>query len=275
MAFLIEDSILIGYPDEDEAASLVIPDIVTEIGSSVFGSCIELEEIKLPAKLKKIGDSAFLYCENLKRIVIPEGVTEIGEGAFKGCITLEEISLPSTIEIIGDWCFSECESLKVIRLPKNLTKIGYRVFDDCKALQKIDVDDENTVFCSIDGVLYNKSATELLRCPEGREDALIVPDCVEIIGNNSFWNCSVNSVQLSNHLKKVGLCAFWRCRLDEIELPDGVTEICDNAFCGCDELQKVTLPSSVSKIGSDCFDMCGEFELFAPEGSVAYRYFTE
>ena len=48
----------------------------------------ELEEIKIPNTVTKIGDYQFYKFENLKQVVIPESVTNIGDYAFYGCESL-------------------------------------------------------------------------------------------------------------------------------------------------------------------------------------------
>ena len=52
--------------------------------------------------MKKLGESAFLGCENLTTITIPESVTSIGSEAFRGCTGLTAVTincvLPPNIE---------------------------------------------------------------------------------------------------------------------------------------------------------------------------------
>ena len=48
--------------------------------------------------------------------------------------------------------------------------------------------------------------------------------------------------------------------LTEIEIPYGVTEIADNAFEDCNELQTIILPDSIKNIGSNAFSNCTSLE---------------
>lgn len=45
---------------------------------AIFAYLYDMEEIVLPAKLKSIGDDAFIFCRSLKSINIPESVQKIG-----------------------------------------------------------------------------------------------------------------------------------------------------------------------------------------------------
>lgn len=58
---------------------------------AIFAYLYDMEEIVLPAKLKSIGDDAFIFCRSLKSINIPESVQKIGLRAFNGCNSLESI----------------------------------------------------------------------------------------------------------------------------------------------------------------------------------------
>ena len=54
----------------------IIPDSVTEIGSTAFFGCSGLSAIVIPVSVKEIGEGAFDYCESLKEIIISKGTKE-------------------------------------------------------------------------------------------------------------------------------------------------------------------------------------------------------
>ena len=74
--------------------SITMPDTITEIGKWGLASN-SIEEIKLSANLKKVGESAFEGCSNLKTIHIPASVEEIGDTVFLNCESLEKITVDS------------------------------------------------------------------------------------------------------------------------------------------------------------------------------------
>ena len=82
--------VLAGYTGS--AKKIIVPEGVTEISDDAF-MMSGLEEIYLPAHLKKIGRRAFFQCRALQKIGFPdEGSLEIGEGAFVGCTELVDES---------------------------------------------------------------------------------------------------------------------------------------------------------------------------------------
>lgn len=54
--------------------------------------------------------------------------------------------------------------------------------------------------------------------------------------------------------------AFKDGEVVEVTLPEGVTEIRDNAFCGCKKLERINLPSSLRIIGFGAFYGCAALE---------------
>ena len=111
----------------------------------------------------KIDDIAFLYSTGITSVIIPDHVTSIGHNAFMGSTMLRSINIPSSV-----------------------TNIGNNAFSDCISLIQIDVDQYNTMFLSIDGVLFDKTAKTLIQYPSGKSGAYTIPDGVTCIENAAF-----------------------------------------------------------------------------------------
>ena len=132
-SFYIKNNILIKYGGEE--STVIIPESVKiigenafaenrfiesvvmsgicEIGNGAFQYCRNLKKVTLPEGLRKIGANAFAWCKNLKRIVIPVSVTEIGESAFEGLIALNK----------SDRLLILCETCKpFLRLPRGWSR---------------------------------------------------------------------------------------------------------------------------------------------------------
>ena len=145
-------------------------------------------------------------------IVIEEGVTAIGEWAFKDCFELENVYISESVTTIGTRAFSCCGSLKCVEISKNVTEIGALAFYGCFALERISVDTDNEYYYSDDfGILFDKSITTLIKCPEKTVD-YSVPSSVTNIAAHAFASCSIlKSIVVPVSVLKIGAGAFNGC----------------------------------------------------------------
>ena len=90
---------VIGVADSS-ITEVIIPEGIEAIGDYAFKGCWQLNTVKLPYSLKKIGFGAFVGT-HLKEMAIPEGVEEIEEAAFYDS-GLSVVSLPSTLKILEE-----------------------------------------------------------------------------------------------------------------------------------------------------------------------------
>lgn len=234
--FMVPDSVTVILPhafSEVNAKLIILPKGLKKIcGSAFFGS--DIEEIEIPSGVEEIGDSAFMWCSNLRKLKLNEGLVSIGDYAFERCDTLiEPFTLPSTVKRIGSFAFGyapgtevpiewleerniarniiipensqleivECEGLpyaKELFIPKslkNIESVGYPFF-------KVAMDHPN--FCSEDGVLYNKDKTVLIRFPKEKGGTFIMPSSVRIIDKSAFsYNTVLKKIVLSNNLDSI------------------------------------------------------------------------
>lgn len=93
--------------------SLVIPDGVTNIGSSAFQNCSNLTSVTIPNSVTNIGASAFSGCSKLESITIPNSVTSIGSSAFKKCSSLTIVTISVGLTSIGTDAFSGCQRMTI------------------------------------------------------------------------------------------------------------------------------------------------------------------
>ena len=125
-------------------------------------------------------------------IVIPDEimglpVTCIGETACTNKRYCTQIILPDTLKSISASAFYRCSNLNQISIPPNVCSIGENPFFRCSSLTSIFVDENNQYYSSIEGILYDKSASVLLAYPEGRQnDHYSVPQSVSSINGSAF-----------------------------------------------------------------------------------------
>lgn len=118
---------------------IVLPAKLKSIGDDAFIFCRSLKSINIPESVQKIGLRAFFGCSSLKSMKLPVGITEIKSGLLSGCTNLTSIDIPYTTEEIGHNAFSKCTSLKSIELPYSLNNMGISVFYGCTALTSVTI----------------------------------------------------------------------------------------------------------------------------------------
>ena len=195
----------------------------------------------------RIGDYAAFRHNDIKAVTMPATITYIGERAFRGT-NITEISLSKNLVHIGDGAFADTP-LDSISIPSSVTEIGKYVFDYCSSLTSIDVDEASQSFCSVDGDLYSKDKTALIRYSIGKTATeWTIPDTVTVI--------------------KAGALADSEC-LSSITIPNSVKSIEEYALSGC-PLSTITIPSSVTDIAETVFSYSGLTEITVDENNNSY-----
>ena len=239
-------------------ASISIPSSVTSIGNGAFGDCTSLTDITIPNSVTNIGNRAFEYCTSLASISIPNSVTSIENGTFEYCTGLVSISIPNSVTSIGNRAFDYCTSLASISIPSSVTSIGNNAFYSCESLVYISVDNNNLVYTDINGVLFTKDKTTLLRFPMANTNKYTIPNTVTDIGANAFYGCEgLVSIIIPNSVTSIGTSAFLGCSsLTDVVIPESVISVGEKAFDWCRNLTSIVIPNSVTSIGEYAFGVC-------------------
>jgi len=216
---------------------VALPAGLAAIGTAAFGYCYDLESITLPASLKTLGNEAFFDCQGLEAIVVPEGVESVGAFAFAYCLNLGSVSLPDSLASLGEGCFYYGANLEEIAIPAGVGEIGPGAFNSCQKLRAIEVAPANSAFSSVDGVLYNKAGTVLVRHPAGKEGEFAIPPAVTRLAPDAFREAQ---------------------SLRAVTLPPGMAEIGREAFYGCYSLLGISIPASVTLIGPGALNYCAQ-----------------
>ncbi|SPF46950.1 exported hypothetical protein [Candidatus Desulfosporosinus infrequens] len=257
---------------------------VTSIGNSAFDEFWALgidtiTSISIPQGVTSIGDYAFYCCGDLTSINIPQGVTSMGNYAFFRCNSLTSISLPQGLISIGGFAFYGCDSLTSLSIPQRVSSIGDFAFAWCSGLTAFTVAVDNSKYASINGVLFNKTGTNLIEWPGGLTGNISIPPGVTSIGNDAFVGCTgITSISIPQGVTSIGDGAFTNCTgLKSISMPQGITSIGDGAFSYCTGLTSISIPQEVTSIGDGAFTNCtGLTGICIPQGvtSISDGVFT-
>lgn len=229
--------------------TIALPRSLTSLGESAFERCAALTELTLPEGLTRIGDWAFSECTALTGIAVPASVTEIGYAAFSFCPALRAITVaaenpsyssdalgvlfdkekttliaapgclhgnydvPAGVTTIDYAAFAFCKELTMLTIPVSVTNILSEAFDYCDALRGIFVAEGNAYYSSdASGVLFNKTQTDLIRCPGGYLGDYTAPDTVTHVKAYAFDHCGrLTTVTLPASLESIGGYVFFCC----------------------------------------------------------------
>ena len=184
-----------------------------------------------------LAEVTYNACEsnsNLKTVDLSRlsHLREIWDYAFKGCSALTTIKLNSSTSLgIRTEAFANCTSLTTLNLTSNVYDIYGSAVNGCSNLKTITVSTLNKHLCDVNGIVYSKDKTELVRCPPGH--------------NTTIFNHS----SFPSTLKKIGLRAFATCKkIQRIHIPYGVKTI-EMCFQECTGLTTLQIPSSATDFG--------------------------
>ncbi len=271
-----------GFCDCRSLKSITIPASVETIAYGAFGNTDDslvggfnndkdltntysLTSVKFVegSKLKTLDEYAFYEQRSLADVELPEGLTVIEECTFGRCTALKSIKLPTSITVVGDSAFSK-SGLTSIELNEGLKEIERGAFFDCLDLKSV------TLPASVETV--GKCAFALTRDTVFDKTSSMTE--INVDPDNKNFK-SVDGVLYTADGKELVACPPGKA---EVKFADGVTEIQQGAFQGCNQITSVTIPDTITKLPIDAFSMCIKLnEAVLPEtlteiGQWAFQY---
>jgi len=204
--------------------TILIPGSIADLGWNVFENCTTLSEVTLENGVRNIG-TAFYNCPSLTRISLPDSVASIAHGAFSGCTNLAEFEVSAMNRVyssqdgvlfnktgstlihfppgkvgeyviregvtsVGTAAFDRCERLTRIAIPSSVTNMVEWAFAGCPNLTALDVAPANPAYRSLDGALFDKAMTRLIRCPPTVSGSYLIPATVTHVADQAFAYCT-------------------------------------------------------------------------------------
>ena len=185
----------------------------------------------------EIADSACLGNTDIKNVNLTgySKLRRIGESAFNGCTALSSVTLGQSVLEINDYAFKNCSALTTFNVTNNVSDFAPEAVDGCSNLATITVSTLNKYLCDVNGIVYSKDKTKLVRCPPGH--------------NTTIFNHS----SFPSTLKEIGFEAFATCKkIRMVHIPYGVKSI-RMCFQECTGLTTLQIPSSVTDFGYGTF----------------------
>lgn len=214
-----------------ELKRVYLPSSTAQLDGKNFDGCTALENLTVnrttpPALLQTLGvipATAIIYVpynsvdtykaatnwsayadqiQPILDVIIADGVTEITDSQFAGM------------------------EIETVYIPASVTSIAANAFSNCTMLKSITVAENNPVYSSQDGILYNKDKNKIILAPLDLTGNVVIPE-------------GITSINLKDRKKLTGLV-----------LPQSLKGIETWGLSGLASLKKLVIPKNVAFIGT-------------------------
>jgi hypothetical protein len=285
------ETTLIQYPIGKQGSTIIIPNTVTTIVNSALQGCNNLANVTFLGNVPSLGSNAFTgisanptvyYLSNTNSVNLATyfseefqysvagsnaSITSFLPTTYTGDLVIPGVIGDYTVTAIGSDAFVNRSSLTSIEIPASVTTIGANALSNCTSLTSITVDQNNTEFVSVDGVLYNKPETTLIQYPIGKSGTSVsILNTVQTIAGYALWNCiNIESISVPASVQTISEYAFQGCiNLSNVSFTsDSQLETIDaSAFKDCAGLNYIEIPVSVTTIDNTAFIGSGLIKMY-------------
>ena len=179
--------------------TITIPNSVTKIENFAFEGT-RLDSFTISNNITRIEKEAFKNVQTLQTIHIPEFVEFIGSDVFYGATDMSNITVDSSNNNYSDVSgvlynkdittlilYPPARTDTSFTLPSTVTSIETNALYNIRNLQAIHVEDGNTTYSSIIGVLCDYNKSKILRYPPARvNNSYTPPPSIENIEDGAF-----------------------------------------------------------------------------------------
>jgi BspA type Leucine rich repeat region (6 copies)/PKD domain len=286
------------------SGSYVIPNTVTNVGTSAFSACYYLSGVTISNSVTTIGPQAFGFCFGLTTVAIPASVTGIGPEAFLNCHSLTAFTvdpgnafyssvggvlfdknqltliaypvglngsyaIPGGVITIGTGAFYLCNGLTSVTMPASVTTLDDSAFAVCAGLTTITLGaGVNQIATSAFGGCNQLTAINVDPAnPTLSSIAGVVFDKSQTTLVKFPTGYTGNYIT-PDSVNSIAAYAAEDCDLSGLTLTAGVTNIGDLAFQGCGNLTSITILSPVISLGLFTFADCPKLATVIFHGGV-------
>ncbi|MBE6814381.1 MAG: hypothetical protein E7522_02910 [Ruminococcaceae bacterium] len=294
---------------ENYIKTLVIPGVIKVIGTAFIDNAITeltlsegIEEINssfrgarftsvfLPESLISIKGTAFENSNSLKDVSIGKNVSFISETAFRGS-SVENFSIssenpyffsegPAIYNSDGElYYYNRPNSAKVLYIGERVTSISDEQLKDFSSLTEYQVDENNKIYSSRDGLLYKNSGKLLFSVPQKYNNDLCVTSDTEAVGDFAFYKVNLPTLKFLGDTRlqagilqnaKIENLYFYNVNISLEDLFYGYPELksvtitnqtddIPERFAFQCKIENITINGSSKKLGASAFSL-GEFK---------------
>lgn len=266
----------------DQVKHIVLCEGITEVSDQAFCMLPQLESVKLPDSLQRIGIMTFAGCPKLSNITIT-GNVQICDDSFEWDCSLynpekpffmvndsvlaeyggntDEVLVPNKVKTIMRGAFAKHTELKKAVLPQNTMVIDQLAFEDCENLSDVIMPDS----------LVEIGRRAFSGCRSLKN--LTIPSSVQFIGEEAFqdnpWLASYGDFVVLGD----GILYRFQGRQKIVPLPDAVKSINKDALSG-DKIFEIQIPEAVTEIQTGAIQ-CSHAVIAGSKGSAAEIYAVE
>jgi hypothetical protein len=225
--------------------SYTLPATVTNTGQAFIGNSLTAIAVN-PANTIYTNQGGVLFNKNRTQLISYPGAAPGG------------YTVPTNVTTIVSAAFEYSTGITNVIIGTNVTSIGQFAFYDCPSLAGISVNATNAFYSSTNGVLFNKSMTQLIQYPIAVGGNYVVPGTVLDIGAGAFGDAfGLTSVVIPNSVTNIEQQAFYSCvDLAAVSFGNGLKVIGASAFFYCTSLNNLAFPASLTSLGQYSFGAC-------------------
>ncbi len=166
------------FKNNKKIKKVVIKKGIKSIPNNAFRKCTKLKKVTIPTSVKKIGACAF-YGTRLKKLTIPKNTKQIGDGFVSNCNSLEVLTVPGDFAMVNEEGYhagySPINDTYLVQVKFN-SNLNYKICGYFRTMNfGVAKNDKN--FKTIDGVVYTKDGSGIVRVPSERTSLAIANGC--------------------------------------------------------------------------------------------------
>ena len=181
----------------------------------------------VPDETEYIGEYAFGYAKGVKRIIVPDGFKEYQNLSLMDS-SIEYFNIPAGATVYSNY------------FPQ--------VLSDSKNVKYVDIDDNNSTFKDIDGVVYSKDGKTIHYYPPNKDgEVFAIPSGVAAVNMGCFTqNRNLKELSVPEGVTSFGAFAAAGSNIEEIKIPSTLKQYTMYALAGASKLSSITFPNGHS-----------------------------